>query len=65
MTNEEIRKQIDENNEKILKLTSKIQFVLNREVNALMIQNKELQSQCNHVFDEEGICIYCDALKED
>ena len=65
MTNEEIRKQIDKNNEAILRLTSKIQFVLNQEVNALIIENKRLQEQCNHVFDEEGVCIYCDALKED
>ena len=65
MTNEEIREQIDKNNDAILRLTSKIQFVLNQEVNALIIENKKLQEQCSHVFDEEGVCIYCDALKED
>lgn len=64
MTNEEIRKKVDENNEKILELTSKIQFILNKEVDSLMRENKELQSKCSHVFDEEGICIYCDACKE-
>ena len=64
MTNEEIRKEIDKNNERIFELTSKIRFTLNKEVNDLLAENRKLQSQCHHVFDEEGICIFCDAMEE-
>ena len=64
MTNGEIRKKIDANNERIIEIASKIQFTLNEEVNELLQENRKLQEQCAHAYDEEGICIFCDKMRD-
>ena len=60
----EIRKQIDENNKRISEILSPCTFLLNNAVAELVIENKKLQNECEHEFDEDGFCIYCDKIKE-
>lgn len=55
----QIRKRIDENNAAIFQNFNPSVFVLNTNVARLVEENKELQKQCEHKF-ENGICIYCD-----
>ena len=63
MNGKEIRAKIDENNKIIrLKLDN---FVLTDEIKKKLAENAELQKICTHEFDEDGVCIYCDAFKED
>ena len=63
MSGQEIRQKIDENNKKIrLKLDT---FVLTDEIKKCLAENAELQKICEHEFDEDNICIYCDICKED
>ena len=60
----EIKKQIDYNNLLIEKLLNPNIFTLNNTVAQLISENRELQKKCNHVFDENGYCIYCYLLEE-
>ena len=60
----EIRRQIDANNKRISEMLSPCTFILNNAVASLIAENKRLQSQCEHEWDENGFCIYCDILKE-
>lgn len=59
MTGEEIRSKINKNNKIVQAMFNPNQFVLNNTILKLLEENKELQAQCNHVFDN-GYCIYCD-----
>jgi len=59
-----IREKINENNKRIEELLLPNTFILNKEIYELLNENKELQRQCVHEFDEMGICIYCDAEYE-
>lgn len=58
MTNQEIGEIIRENNERIEELMNPNQFVLNNTVAELLEENRALQEQCTHEF-EDGFCIYC------
>lgn len=58
MDNLEIKNRIDKNNAEIESIMCPGLFVLNERVRELLDENFELQSQCNHKF-ENGICIYC------
>lgn len=58
MNNLEIKKKIDSNNKLIEELLSPNQFTLNNTIANILKENKELQSQCQHEF-ENGFCIYC------
>lgn len=58
-----IRELINTNNKQILELLTFDHFTLNSKVNELMTQNRMLQTQCNHKF-ENGHCIYCDYEEE-
>lgn len=55
----EIRKLIIENNKKIQEQPHNI-FVLNKYIQDLIEENRQLQNICPHEFDETGFCIYCD-----
>ena len=59
MTNEEIRKKINENNELLEKIMIKDTFVLNPDAKKILEENKYLQSISKNKF-ENGKCIYCD-----
>ena len=59
MLGQEIRKIIDNNNKKIESLVSPDFFTLNNEVADLLAENRKLQEQCAHEFDEDGVCVYC------
>lgn len=59
MTPQEIREQIDKNNEAIQKFLEPDLFTLNNVVAALLEENRELQRQCPHNF-VDGFCEYCD-----
>lgn len=62
MSGNEIREQINKNNELIkAKLTS---FVLTDEIKEIMALNAKLRRQCPHQF-KEGFCIFCDEFEED
>ena len=54
----EIKKRIDENNKIIESLMTPNIFTLNNTIAELLAENKKLQEECEHVF-ENGYCIYC------
>jgi hypothetical protein len=54
----EIKKRIDENNKIIESLMTPNVFTLNNTIAELLAENKKLQEECEHVF-ENGYCIYC------
>jgi hypothetical protein len=58
----EIKKRIDENNKIIESLMTPNVFTLNNTIAKLLAENKKLQEECEHVF-ENGYCIYC--MKEE
>ena len=60
----EIKKTIDHNNSLIESFLNPNVFTLNNTVAQLISENRELQKKCNHVFDENGYCIYCYLLEE-
>ena len=64
MTQLEIRKKIDENNELMGKLLNPSQFVLNNCIAEILAENRELQKNCHHEFDEDGFCVWCDMMEE-
>ena len=61
MSGIETRQKIDENNEKIRKAVNT--FILNKEIQKLMIENENLRKECKHHFIN-GICEYCDAYED-
>lgn len=63
MSGEEIKERIERNNQLIesLKPTT---FVLNREVQAALEENRHLRTICPHEYDFEGHCIFCGASRE-
>lgn len=60
-----IKQKIDVNNALIEKNLSVNIFTLNNTVSELLNDNRKLQEQCPHEFDEDGFCIYCYKMKED
>lgn len=58
MTSEQIHNKIVENNNEIEKILTANRFTLNIKIQELLEENKKLQKECNHLF-ENGICIYC------
>jgi hypothetical protein len=54
----EIKRRIEENNKLIESLMTPNVFTLNNTVAELLAENKALQEECEHVF-EDGYCIYC------
>lgn len=64
LTNEEIKKKIDYNNNLIEDLMDPCTFTLNEAICKLMKENDALRAQCAHEYNEEGICIYCYSIKE-
>ena len=54
----EIKRKIEENNKIIESLMTPNVFTLNNTVAELLAENKALQEECEHVF-ENGYCIYC------
>lgn len=65
MTQNEIKKQIDENNKKIEALFNPSMFILNSEINRLITENNSLRACCKHEFDENGLCIWCYEKREE
>ena len=59
MTQLEIRKAIDLNNQLIANLLTPNQFTLNNEIARLLKENKDFQSKCQHHF-VDGYCEFCD-----
>ena len=58
MTQLEIKEKIDKNNKVIEALFSPNVFTLNNTVAALLAENEQLQSQCEHNF-VDGYCEFC------
>ena len=54
----EIKRKIDENNKIIESLMTPNIFSLNNTIAELLSENRELQRNCPHEFDQ-GYCIYC------
>ena len=63
MTQEEIKKKITENNQKIENLFDPSGFALIKEINELLLENKALRAQCKHEF-YDGVCRYCGQQEE-
>lgn len=64
-TNMEIRNEIDALNKRLKEVVMPNQFVLNNCVVDIISQIKALQDKCQHNFDEDNFCIYCDLMKEE
>ena len=60
MTSQEIRTRIDLNNQTIEKIIQPGTFTLNEAAYRILKENDELRAQCQHEFNDDGICIYCD-----
>lgn len=58
MTSEQIHNKIIENNNEIERILTANRFTLNIRIQELLEENKELQKECNHLF-ENGVCVYC------
>ena len=58
MISEQIHNKIVENNNEIEKILTANRFTLNIKIQELLEENKKLQKECNHLF-ENGVCIYC------
>ena len=54
----DIKKRIEENNKIIESLMTPNVFTLNNTIAELLAENRQLQDECEHVF-EEGFCVYC------
>lgn len=54
----DIKAKIDQNNKLIETILNPNQFILNNQIQALLIENEKLQAQCKHDF-EDGYCVYC------
>lgn len=63
MNNAEIRLRINLNNKLISQSMQPSSFTLNNTVAQLIEENRQLQAQCRHEF-ENGYCIYCDKMEE-
>ena len=60
MNGKEINTKILANNEKIKDLLATNFFTLNKEVQALVLENEVIAQQCvEHEYDKNGTCIYC------
>lgn len=62
MTGEEIREQINFNNQKIQSLLDPSIFILQPEVQKYIEDNEYLKTVCPHKY-ENGICIYCGRIQ--
>lgn len=60
----EIYQRIQENNKRVQDAMQFNVFVLNNTVSELLAENRELQAQCEHEY-EEGVCIYCMKLSDE
>lgn len=58
MTSEQIHNKIIENNNEIERILTANRFTLNIRIQELLEENKELQKECDHLF-ENGVCVYC------
>lgn len=63
MTGQEIRDKINFIYTEIDKISERDTFVLNENIKRLYERLNEIQSKCEHEF-ENGICIYCDKEAE-
>lgn len=59
----DIKQRIDDNNSLIEQLMTPNKFVLNNTISELLDENKKLQDQCEHQF-EDGFCVYCYKMEE-
>lgn len=60
----EIYQRIQDNNRLIQDVMRLNTFVLNNTVSELLEENRRLQAQCKHEY-EDGACIYCMRLSEE
>lgn len=63
MNGNEIREKINSNNLLIHEKINK--FIFDKEITNLIEENNKLRKLCNHQFNTDGFCIYCDANKEE
>lgn len=60
----DIKAKIEQNNELIEQLLTPNKFTLNNTIADLLLENENLQKQCNHIY-EDGICVYCYKMEEE
>lgn len=65
MSPQDIRERVDKINAQIeAKVRAQVeQFVLNPEITELYNQLRKLQEQCPHMYDDKGVCIFCNKVK--
>ena len=61
---EEVLKKMDELTLWVIHQTDPATFVLNKAIQAYDIKLKEIQENCPHEFDEDGICTLCGAKQK-
>lgn len=60
----QLKNKIDNNNKKLEEMINPAVFVLNPEVQALLMENDQLRSACKHEF-ENGFCKWCYTKEEE
>lgn len=64
MTQKEIYEKINMNNNRIKDIMQPNIFTLNNTVSDLLKENRELQDQCQHEY-EDDVCVWCQRLREE
>lgn len=63
MNGQEIKERI-ERNDKLIENLKPTTFVLNKEIQEALEENRRLRTICPHEYNVEGFCIYCGAARE-
>ena len=56
---EQIKEEVAVLNERLEKIIQKHYFTLSKETEHIYKRLDELQSECTHDFDDDGVCVYC------
>lgn len=63
MNGPEIKERIARN-DKLIEQLNPTTFVLNKQIQEALNDNRHLRSICPHEYNAEGYCIYCGAARE-
>lgn len=62
---EQIKEEISKLNTQLEEIIQKHYFTLSKETANIYKRIDELQAECTHDFDDDGICTYCGKYDED
>ena len=65
MPSDMVKREIEHLNDELERVIQNHQFMLNRETQRIYERIEELQSECKHIYDENGTCKYCGYVAPD